>query len=197
MLVVGALLESLIDARDRTLILVGFAGGLRRSELVGLNVEDVSFVPEGVLVMLMQSKTDQNGRGRKLGIPHGRNPRDSSIPVAMSRLKSAGLCTLEESESEGVPVAEDVASSVELPSVALFIPFPYALLSCLAQHTSDKSLQIFDAHLLASFRVCIFDCRCRPLQSVAEICQLSLPRGGAIRDAAAIRCKIYVMISNS
>lgn len=70
--VVDALPDSLMGARDRALLLLGFAGGFRRSEVVSLDVEDVAFVPDGLLVTLRRSKTDQEGTGRKVGIPYGR-----------------------------------------------------------------------------------------------------------------------------
>jgi integrase len=57
--------------RDRALLLVGFAGAFRRSELVALDVADLAFVPSGVVVTLRRSKTDQEGQGRKIGIPLG------------------------------------------------------------------------------------------------------------------------------
>jgi site-specific recombinase XerD len=60
------------DIRDRALLLVGFAGGFRRSELVGLNCDDVVAVRQGLEITLRGSKTDQNRAGRKIGIPHGR-----------------------------------------------------------------------------------------------------------------------------
>jgi integrase len=60
------------DLRDRSLMLLGFAGGFRRSELVGLNVEDIEQVRQGMVVTLRRSKTDQEGNGRKIGIPLGR-----------------------------------------------------------------------------------------------------------------------------
>lgn len=59
-------------ARDRALLLVGFAGGFRRSELVGLNVEDIEWVRQGLVIHLRRSKTDQEGQGRKIGIPYAR-----------------------------------------------------------------------------------------------------------------------------
>lgn len=58
--------------RDRALLLVGFAGAFRRSELVALSVEDVQFVKQGVVVHLNASKTDQERAGRKVAIPHAR-----------------------------------------------------------------------------------------------------------------------------
>ena len=47
--------------KNRALILVGFAGGFRRSELVAILYEDVDFVPEGVKIFVKRSKTDQSG----------------------------------------------------------------------------------------------------------------------------------------
>lgn len=58
--------------RDRALLLLGFAGAFRRSELVSLNVEDLEFVDRGLVVNLRRSKTDQEGQGRKLAIPFAR-----------------------------------------------------------------------------------------------------------------------------
>ena len=63
-----------LDIRDRALILVGFAGAFRRSELVGLNIEDLEFNENGLVVHLRRSKTDPEGQGRKVGIPYGSTP---------------------------------------------------------------------------------------------------------------------------
>lgn len=60
------------DIRDRALLLIGFAGGFRRSELVALNVEDVEHVRQGIIITIRRSKTDQEGKGRTIGIPFGR-----------------------------------------------------------------------------------------------------------------------------
>jgi integrase len=60
------------DVRDRALLLLGFAGGFRRSELIGLNCDDLVPVRQGLEVIIRRSKTDQSGAGRKIGIPHGR-----------------------------------------------------------------------------------------------------------------------------
>jgi integrase len=71
--------DGLKDTRDRALLLLGFAGGFRRSELVGLNVADIEMVRQGIIITLRHSKTDQEGAGRKIGIPHGRTQH---CPVA-------------------------------------------------------------------------------------------------------------------
>ena len=55
--------------RDKTLILVGFAGGFRRSELVAITRNDVEFVKEGVKIFVKKSKSDQSGEGMVKAIP--------------------------------------------------------------------------------------------------------------------------------
>jgi integrase len=70
--VLDALGEGVKDPRDRALLLIGFAGGFRRSEIVGLNCDNVERVRQGLIVTNRRSKTDQEGAGRKVGIPFGR-----------------------------------------------------------------------------------------------------------------------------
>lgn len=57
--------------RDRALLLFGFAGALRRSELVALRVEDVAIVAGGLRVRIARGKTDQAGQGAEIGLPRG------------------------------------------------------------------------------------------------------------------------------
>jgi site-specific recombinase XerD len=71
--------NSMKDLRDRALLLLGFAGGFRRSELVELDVADIEIVRQGIIITLRHSKTDQECAGRKIGIPHGRTQH---CPVA-------------------------------------------------------------------------------------------------------------------
>ena len=56
--------------RDKALILIGFSGGFRRSELVNIEYEDVEFVEEGVKIFVKRSKTDQSGEGMTKAIPY-------------------------------------------------------------------------------------------------------------------------------
>ncbi len=76
--------SKLLDIRDRALLLLGFAGGMRRSELVGLDVDDLNPVDEGLLVVLRNSKTDQQGRGRRVENVYGTN--DATCPVRAMRV---------------------------------------------------------------------------------------------------------------
>ncbi|MGO6754891.1 site-specific integrase [Rhizobium ruizarguesonis] len=58
--------------RDRALLLLCFAGGFRRSEVVGLDIEDIQYVQQGIVIRLARSKTDQEGKGRRVAVPFGR-----------------------------------------------------------------------------------------------------------------------------
>ena len=59
--------------RDKTLILIGFGGGFRRTELVSIDYNDVEMVPEGVKIVIRKSKTDQFGEGMVKGLPYFSN----------------------------------------------------------------------------------------------------------------------------
>ncbi len=67
-LIIKAIDENKI--RDKALILIGFAGGFRRSELVSILNEDIEFVPEGLKILIRRSKTDQSGEGVIKAIPY-------------------------------------------------------------------------------------------------------------------------------
>jgi site-specific recombinase XerD len=80
---------SLRALRNRAILLLGFAGAFRRSELVALNVDDIEETLEGMLVTLRRSKTDQEALGRRVAIPRG----EIACPVAALRawLDAAGI----------------------------------------------------------------------------------------------------------
>ena len=59
--------------RDKAILLVGFSGGFRRSELVEIEYDDVEFVSEGVKIFIKRSKTDQSGEGMIKAIPYFEN----------------------------------------------------------------------------------------------------------------------------
>jgi site-specific recombinase XerD len=59
----------MIGLRDRALLALGWASALRRSELVALDIGDLEFAPEGLIITVRRSKTDQEGRGYRIGIP--------------------------------------------------------------------------------------------------------------------------------
>jgi integrase len=70
--VLGVMGDRPKDLRDRALLLIGFAGGLRRSELAAINLIDFERVREGIILTIRRSKTDQDGVGRRIGVPFGR-----------------------------------------------------------------------------------------------------------------------------
>lgn len=88
--VVTALPDDLRGKRDKALLLLGYAGAFRRSELVALDVEDVRFGNPGAIVTVRRSKTDQEGRGMVKVVPRLNNPM---CPVAALRdwLNAAGI----------------------------------------------------------------------------------------------------------
>jgi len=81
----------LIGVRDRALILLGFAGAFRRSEVVGLDIEDCVFSKDGLTVTLRRSKTDQDGQGRKIGIPYGSNPETCPVRNVQAWIGAAAI----------------------------------------------------------------------------------------------------------
>ena len=74
--------------RNRALILVGFAGGFRRSELVNLENEDIEFVDEGVKILIKRSKTDQSGEGVIKAIPYFDNQEFCPVIALKEYMKS-------------------------------------------------------------------------------------------------------------
>ena len=62
--------EEIKKFRDRSIILIGFAGGFRRNEIVSLNCEDLDFVQEGLKIDIRRSKTDQFGEGFTKALPY-------------------------------------------------------------------------------------------------------------------------------
>ena len=81
----------LIGLRDRALILLGFAGAFRRSELTATNLDDLDFTRNGLTVTLRRSKTDQEGAGRKIGIPYGSNPETCPVRTLTAWLEQSGI----------------------------------------------------------------------------------------------------------
>jgi integrase len=67
-------LPNLIGLRDRALLLLGFSGAFRRSELVALTMADIKFTRDGFIALVRRSKTDQAGEGIEKIIPYGNDP---------------------------------------------------------------------------------------------------------------------------
>jgi site-specific recombinase XerD len=104
--------------RDRGLLLLGFAGALRRSELVALDVSDLEETTEGMLVRIRRSKTDQEGVGDFVSVPHGSRLRPvaalkeaAGITEGFRSIKKGGLVTPERLSDRSV--AEIVKKRME------------------------------------------------------------------------------------
>ena len=85
--------DTLAGRRDRALLLVGFAGAFRRSELVALDVQDLQSTAEGLIVAICRSKTDQEGEGQTVGIPRGRRIETCPVEAFTTWLVAAGIET--------------------------------------------------------------------------------------------------------
>jgi len=88
--------EEIKKLRDKSIILVGFGGGFRRTELISINHEDLEFVPEGLKITIKRSKTDQYGEGMIKGLPFFTN--ETYCPVVnlkkwleVSKIKSGPI----------------------------------------------------------------------------------------------------------
>ena len=88
---VAALPDTLLGSRDRAILLLGFSGAFRRSELVSLNREDVLETAEGLVVTLRRSKTDQEAEGRKVAIPRGREAGTCPVRALSAWLAASGI----------------------------------------------------------------------------------------------------------
>ena len=78
-------------SRDRALLLVGFSGAFRRSELVALRHEDVRVGPEGLTVTIPHSKTDQDGVGQTVGIPFGSHLESCPVRALTTWLEQSAI----------------------------------------------------------------------------------------------------------
>ena len=88
--------EEIKKFRDRSIILIGFGGGFRRTELISIDYEDLEFVPEGLKITIRRSKTDQFGEGMIKGLPYF--PNEIYCPVTslkkwleVSKIKSGPI----------------------------------------------------------------------------------------------------------
>ena len=89
-------IEKIKKLRNRTLILIGFGGGFRRTELISIDYEDLDFVEEGVKITLKRSKTDQFGEGLIKGLPYFTNEKYCPVTslrnwINLSKIKTGPI----------------------------------------------------------------------------------------------------------
>lgn len=90
---VGTLPATVAGRRDRAILLLGFAGAFRRSELVALDMNDLDFHCDGVTVTIRHSKTDQESEGRQVGIPYGQNVHTCPVRALVAWIEELGETT--------------------------------------------------------------------------------------------------------
>jgi site-specific recombinase XerD len=130
----------LLELRDRALLLLGFAGAFRRGELVALDVEDLELSRAGLAVRLRRSKTDQEGQGRRVGIPRGQHAE--TCPVRALQV------WLEHAEIEAGPIFRPITRHGQLQpgrlsdrAVALVVKRRAAAVGLDPEHFAGHSLR--------------------------------------------------------
>ena len=91
--------EEIKKLRDKSIILIGFGGGFRRTELISIDYEDLEFVPEGLKITIKRSKTDQFGEGMTKGLPYFDNEIYCPVKnlknwLEISKIKSGPILSL-------------------------------------------------------------------------------------------------------
>ncbi|MPM48925.1 Tyrosine recombinase XerD [bioreactor metagenome] len=77
--------------RDKALMLTGFMGAFRRSELVNIDIEDLTFSREGIIILVHQSKGDQEGQGEYVAIPYNSDPSVCAVVALQQWLEISQL----------------------------------------------------------------------------------------------------------
>ena len=83
--------DDLATLRDRALLFLGFAGAFRRSELVNVQLENLTFTPQGLVVFIPRAKGDQLGRGSTIAIPYAPDPKICAVRAVESWIEAAQL----------------------------------------------------------------------------------------------------------
>ena len=132
--------SDLAGQRDRALLLLAFAGALRRSELVAVQREHITFTVDGMKLLIPRAKSDQEGQGAELGIPRGRKPETCPVRAMEAWLRASGC--------EYGPVFRKVDRWGTVERTALH---PYAVPKLLARRValaklSSSGLERLSAH---------------------------------------------------
>ena len=85
--------DEIQQVRDKAILLVGFYGALRRSELAGIDVEDLKFTRLGLLITLRKSKTDQFDQGQMIAIPMVKDKDLCAVTALQKWLDVSGITT--------------------------------------------------------------------------------------------------------
>ena len=83
--------SDLVTLRDKALLFLGFAGAFRRSELVAVQIEDLTFTTQGMVVFIPQSKGDQLGAGSEIAIPYAPQKEICAVRAVRNWMEAAGI----------------------------------------------------------------------------------------------------------
>lgn len=83
--------NDLVTLRDKALLFLGFAGAFRRSELVAVQIEDLTFTTQGMVVFIPQSKGDQLGAGSEIAIPYAPQKEICAVRAVRNWMEAAGI----------------------------------------------------------------------------------------------------------
>jgi integrase len=183
----SSLPDDLRAARDRALLLVGFAGALRRSELVGLRREDVRFTEEGLVVTIPRSKTDAAGEGHTIGIPYGSHPETCPVRALETWLAGSNITygyLFTRIGRWGGEVTEEGISDHQLAKIIKRLARQAGLdAACFSGHSLRSGLATAAAEGGATERSIMDQTRHRSLRQVRKY----IRRGSLFRDNAAAK----------
>ena len=83
--------SDLVTLRDKALLFLGFAGAFRRSELVAVQIEDLTFTTQGMVVFIPQSKGDQLGAGSEIANPYAPQKEICAVRAVRNWMEAAGI----------------------------------------------------------------------------------------------------------
>jgi len=122
---ISSLGESLLDIRNKAILLLTFAGAFRSAETVSIKIEDMTFSRNGIEVMLPRSKTDQDGKGQIVPIPYGCNPLTCPVRSVQDWMTVAEISSgfLFRSFKKGMKITDRGLKSTDLCSIVKQNPY--------------------------------------------------------------------------
>jgi integrase len=148
---------TLTASRDRALILIGFAGGLRRSELAGIEFEHLFWHSRGITVTIPRSKTDQEGEGREVEIARGSQPENTPLSECTCPVRALEQW-LRQANIKSGPVFRKVERGENIQKAGLNPASVAFILKRALTRAGVRDIKRFGAHSLrAGFATTAFD----------------------------------------
>lgn len=135
--------EDLVTYRDRAILSLGFFGALRRGEIVALKVEDLEFAPEGLILHIRKSKTDQLAAGDTVGLSLQSDPEVCPVVLLKRYLEVSGL--------KSGPLFRRIDPRSDCMGAKALIPQSIAnLVKAVAERAGLDPEKVFSGHSLRS-----------------------------------------------